>query len=213
MLVRGTLETSGTSIPGAVQIRTGGPGLYLRAKVCHAGQHSPRFRTLLSRHVYLDEQWVTVVTAAQKAQWATYAAGNVWRKESGRIVSLNSYQVFIKTNIVRMGQSLPFTPSPPGGTIPTTARISSYEVTPAGVLQIQFDNTEAWTTDPLSMCTVIDLGPVSPGRRQTKSFAAVAARLPGITAVGYPNPILIPRPYPATTPPFALLRTYVTRHI
>lgn len=213
MLARGAIETSGTSIPGVVQIRGTNAGLYFRAKTCHAGQHSPGFRTLLSRHVYLDEQWVNVVTGAQKAGWATYAAANTWYKESGRAVVLNQYQVFIKININLMTLGLPYSPNKPAGSAPGPAPVLDYDLPTPQTLRITFDNTYPWTTDPHSFCLVVDHGPVGPAWTQKKRFSRLAGILPGIPGVGYPAPVIFTRPYTVSLTSAALIRTYVVQAI
>lgn len=206
MQIRGAVETSGTTIPGAVQIRGTAPGLYIRAKTCHAGQHSLGFRTLLSRHVYLDEQWVNAVSGAQKAGWATYAAANPVQKESGRVVTLNQYQWFIKINITRLGLGLPISLNKPSSGARPTVSQPTYSVPTPGFLLIQFVNSDSWTTNPKAYCSVIDHGPVGPAWSQRKSYARRAVVLPGIPGVGYPAPLLIPRPFSTSLTTSALIR-------
>ncbi len=194
MLARGIIETTDLHIHGVNKIRDTKPGFFLRGKTQHVGMMDPRSRRVGNDASRITNAWKLDLTNAQRSGWDSYATTHPARKHSGRVVTLNGFQMFSRCNHTRITLGLPLRLAPLPGGLTFEAPLTTFLLAVPGVAVYQFDNSATWTNDTRCTCIVGDTGPASAAVRVAKRTLRILATHAGQVG-GYPLPLVDVRPY------------------
>ncbi len=103
-------------------------------------------RAILS---FVSQLWRTGTTAAQKTDWATYAANVPAKNKLGEVIRLSGFNQFVKSNTVLKAAGIPEIAAAPivftlPGEDPTYLTVVSVA---AQALAITFDDARAWASE------------------------------------------------------------------
>ena len=211
MQVRGMIETfAGFEIPGWIKSQDKS-GFYVRAATSHTTRRYQFNRQVKSRRALCTRLWRQVLTSPQRIGWDSHAASNPVQKDSGRIVTLTGFQMFVRHNMTRFMVGLPQRLTQPGGAEVANATLTQSVALPLGLALYQFDNSESWTTSPVYMTIVADRGVVSPSWTHSKRVSRLIGFHVGNPPLGYPIPIVAARPFSPPNITGLILRTKTIR--
>jgi len=195
MLARGLVETfQGFPVQGVIK-QDGPGGFALRSRPCHTGAHATNIQNVRVRRQLLVHRWREVLTIANQNAWTTYATNNPITKESGRVITLTGFNMYIHIQMTRLLAALAIVNVPPTQNLQPRATFISFAPLPLGLCTYQFVNSTAWTRSASALTVVFDRGVVSPTVHVRKQFGRVLAVHNGIPVVGHPLPYIALRPY------------------
>jgi hypothetical protein len=150
MLVKyggGILDARG-SIGGQTHSRNRS-GAYVRARVKPVNPNSPRQSAVRALMAFISQAWYAVVTIAQRADWAVFAANVPAKNKLGEVINLSGFNQYVKSNMAAQNAGLPAIADGPSiftlpGEDPTYAVIVS-EATQD--IAVTFDALAEWANE------------------------------------------------------------------
>ena len=135
------------SVGGMTASRNRG-GNYMRARAIPTNPNTPNQIAVRALMSSLTSIWSSILTAAQRAAWETYAANVPLTNPLGDQIIVTGLNMYIRTNVPAAQVGLTRIDA-----APTTFNLGSLTPislgtlnTPPGVANINFDNTDEWAT-------------------------------------------------------------------
>ena len=194
----GVLDMRG-SIGGQVHSRNR-YGNYTRARTTPVNPQTNRqseIRTIIQQ---LAQDWSTLLTAAQRAQWEVYAANITRTNKLGAQIKLTGFNHFIRSNAFILQNGLDQVNAGPGTlTLPGGDPAFACEVDVATqMIAVTFDDTLPWAANDSAAGLGVYM--TLPHSSAVNFIAGPYRRAGTITGVGGPpsSPVNIAAPYPVS---------------
>lgn len=166
-------------------------GAYLRSRVVPVNPNSSLQQTVRAAVQTVTQRWKDVLTDAQRAAWAAYAAAIPWINKLGETQYLTGFNMYVRTNtfLTQIGGTLvddgPSTLSLATGD--AAFAVSASEATQ--LISVTFDETLAWLDEDDAYMAVYCGSPVNP----TRNFFAGPWRYAGKLAGDGVTPLTSPQ--------------------
>lgn len=131
-------------------------GAYMRARSVPVNPNSAAQQAVRSDLAYLVEQWSAVLTVAQRAAWAVYAASINFTNALGETIKITGFNHFIRSNVSLLNNALTYVPDGPV-VLSLPGADPSFEVTLSEATQevsVTFDDTAAWVDEDDAFMTI-----------------------------------------------------------
>lgn len=172
-------STGSGSLGGATASHNKG-GQYFRRRAIPTNPGSAlqvAVRNLVSTY---SAAWANVLTGAQRAAWATYAANVDWTDSLGQTIKLSGQQMYVRSQVARVQSGLSTVAA--GPTVYTLAQLttpSATGVAATSVYTFTFNNADLWATQVGGALLVYTSRPQSVGINYFKGPYRYAGRING----------------------------------
>ena len=172
-------------------------GNYIRSRITPVNPNTARQNAIRVAVQSLAPQWSGVLSPAERAGWAVYAANIVRTNKLGGVINLSGYNHFIRGNSIRVQNGDPVvTAFPTDLTLPPGDPLFAVEVDATNQqLSVTFDPALAWSiTDDGFMYIYMSL-PKAAGVNFIGGPFRLAGAIDGDTASPPTSPQIIPAPF------------------
>lgn len=199
MKVKGLLTQMSGSLGGITASHNRG-GLYLRARAIPTDPGTLQQTAVRNIFGGLANRWQTVLTAAQRAAWDTYAANVPVVDTLGDPLQLTGQQHYVRSNTALEQAGL--TVVDDGPVVMALGELSPVSVTIAGggsVVSVTFDDADDWVGEDDAAMLVLASRQVSPAINYFKGPYRFAAKVDGSSTLPPIPPASVTSKFPYTS--------------
>ena len=211
MLVRGILTTMSGSLGGITAARNKG-GQYLRARVVPVDPGTPAQTTLRTVFSGLAIAWQTLLSAAQREAWDTYAENVTVVNRIGETVNLTGLQMYIRSNVPRVQAGFArVDDGPVSFNLGEFTDISIAIVGGGALVSVTFEDTDAWVNEDDAALLVLTSREKAPTINFFKGPYRLAGSVDGSSTVPPTSPQDLTSDFTYTTGNKGFAQVRVTR--
>jgi hypothetical protein len=144
---------------GGIVFSRNASGNYVRARITPVNPQSARQDAIRAIWAEVSQKWFSLLTDAQRSEWAVYAANVPTTNKLGQVINLSGFNMFQKSNVAAANAGLPVLDDGPAiFTLPGEDTSFAVAISEASQeLSVTFDDTRDWVDEDDS-AMIIQMG-------------------------------------------------------